>query len=105
MSHIEAPDASGKIDEDVAIDVFQQRAFGPGDIDRRGVREAARNGLFPPLRAAPASVARELQYVSESLPSQYHPIGCSFRLMWTCLVSRYSSMPHGPSSRPKPDCL
>jgi hypothetical protein len=36
---------------------------------------------------------------------QYHPIGCSFRLMCTCLVSRYSSMPQGPSSRPNPDCL
>ena len=49
MSHIEAPDASGEIDEGVAIDVFQQRAFRPGDIDRRGVREAARNGLLAPL--------------------------------------------------------
>src|SRR5579872_324215 len=36
---------------------------------------------------------------------QYHPIGASFRLMWTCLVSRYSSIPQAPSSRPKPDCL
>src|SRR6267378_7453646 len=36
---------------------------------------------------------------------QYQPIGASFRLMWTCFVSRYSSIPHGPSSRPKPDCL
>src|SRR5271157_5691397 len=37
--------------------------------------------------------------------SQYQPIGASFRLICTCLTSRYSSMPHGPSSRPKPDCL
>src|SRR6266581_1147869 len=36
---------------------------------------------------------------------QYQPIGASFRLMWTCLVSRYSSIPQGPSSRPNPDCL
>src|ERR1700683_2213035 len=36
---------------------------------------------------------------------QYQPIGASFKLMWTCLVSKYSSMPQGPSSRPKPDCL
>src|SRR4030088_2444014 len=37
--------------------------------------------------------------------SQYQPIGASFKLIYTCLVSRYSSMPQGPSSRPKPDCL
>src|SRR6202034_568417 len=36
---------------------------------------------------------------------QYQPIGASFKLIYTCLVSRYSSMPQGPSSRPKPDCL
>jgi hypothetical protein len=48
MSHIEAPNASGEVDEGVAIDVFDQRAFRPGDIDWRGVRESARNGLLPP---------------------------------------------------------
>src|SRR6202034_631701 len=36
---------------------------------------------------------------------QYQPIGASLRLMSTCFVSRYSSMPQGPSARPKPDCL
>src|SRR5579859_1250181 len=34
--------------------------------------------------------------------SQYQPIGVSSRFTKTCLVSRYSSSPHGPSSRPKP---
>src|SRR5262249_61194439 len=37
--------------------------------------------------------------------SQYQPIGASSRLTNTCFVSRYSSSPHGPSSRPNPDCL
>src|SRR3954468_14581964 len=36
---------------------------------------------------------------------QYQPIGFSSRLMNTCLVSRYSSTPQCPSSRPKPDAL
>ena len=33
---------------------------------------------------------------------QYQPIGFSSRLMNTCFVSRYSSTPQCPSSRPKP---
>src|SRR5450432_3329829 len=44
-------------------------------------------------------------FVPCSVTPQYQPMGCSFKLMYTCLVSRYSSTPHGPSSRPKPDCL
>src|SRR5947208_1930585 len=37
--------------------------------------------------------------------AQYHPIGCSLRLMCTCLVSRNSSIPWRLSSRPWPLCL
>ncbi len=45
MSHIEAADATGKIDERIAVDIFDECAFGLGDVDGRGVREAAGNGL------------------------------------------------------------
>jgi hypothetical protein len=37
--------------------------------------------------------------------AQYQPIGFSSRLMNTCFVSRYSSTPQCPSSRPNPDAL
>src|SRR5258708_17948136 len=50
-------------------------------------------------------VVSRYQFLFCSVLFQYQPIGASFRLMWTCLVSRYSSMPHGPSSRPNPACL
>ncbi len=49
MSHIEAPNAAGKIDEGVAIDIFQQRAFCLGDVNWRSVRKATGNGLLAPL--------------------------------------------------------
>src|SRR6266566_4640251 len=40
--------------------------------------------------------------VGHTVWAQYQPIGCSLRLMWTCLTWRYSSAPQGPSSRPMP---
>src|SRR5215213_3142714 len=40
-----------------------------------------------------------------SAPDQYQPIGFSSRLMKTCFVSRYSSTPQCPNSRPKPEAL
>src|SRR5260370_39834391 len=43
--------------------------------------------------------------VSKRGSFQYQPMGVSSRLTKTCLVSRYSSRPQGPRSRPKPDCL
>src|ERR1035438_6470282 len=60
-----------------------------------------RRGLYS---CAATRLSRYSVLATRYLFTQYQPIGASFRLMYTCLVSRYSSMPHGPSSRPKPDC-
>ena len=46
MSHIHAADAAGEIDQDVAVDIFDERAVGPRHVNRCCMREAARNGLF-----------------------------------------------------------
>jgi hypothetical protein len=48
MSHIEAPDAAGKIDEDVAVDIFEERAVAVRNVNRGCMVHAARNGLQSP---------------------------------------------------------
>src|ERR1019366_2263685 len=68
--------------------------------------QLATHGLRRGLHSCAATrLSRYSVLATRYLFTQYQPIGASFRLMYTCLVSRYSSMPHGPSSRPKPDCL
>jgi hypothetical protein len=46
MADVEAADASGKIDEAVAVDVIDDRAFRSRGKERRGVIRAAGNGGF-----------------------------------------------------------
>ncbi len=49
MSGIQASDAAGEIDQAIAIDVFDDRAFGFGDKYRRGVKSALRHGRVTAL--------------------------------------------------------
>ncbi len=106
MPGIHAADAPGQINEGVPIDIFHQCAFRTRGEYRRGMEDAPRHGLYAPLHQFLRARTRNAWFVVEcSACSQYQPIGCSFRLIWTCFVSRYSSMPHGPNSRPNPDCL
>ena len=46
MSRIEAANAAGEVDEDVAVNVFNQRALSLVDVDMGGVREATRHSLL-----------------------------------------------------------
>src|SRR5208283_122373 len=132
MAHVSAADASGEVEVAVAVNVLEPRVFSLGDVDGRAVGEPARHSFRATLREGlglrPRNGSAKLNsrhrdfsslvvasYCFCSIPGtrypqlgtryQYHPIGASFRLMYTCFVSRYSSMPHGPSSRPNPDCL
>ena len=135
MSGVEAADAARKINQAVAVNIFHDRSFRLGDKDRRGMISPLHNGSIAPLheglrarsgngcahlngghnsvlssKSSVLSEGRQCQgrfywQLTTGHCSQYQPIGASFKLMYTCLVSRYSSMPHGPSSRPKPDCL
>src|SRR5436190_1734286 len=95
VSNIQAANPSGEIEVAVAVDVLEPGIFGFRDINGRAVREAAGHGFGAALREG----------LGIGTVLQYQPIGASFKLMCTCLVSRYSSMPQGPSSRPNPDCL
>src|SRR6266481_4767635 len=58
-----------------------------------------------PRSAEPTGAQKARFARNDKLIYQYQPMGVSSRLTNTCLVSRYSSSPQGPSSRPKPDCL
>src|SRR5258707_510978 len=58
-----------------------------------------------PRSAEPTGAQKARFARNDKVIYQYQPMGVSSRLTNTCLVSRYSSMPQGPSSRPKPDCL
>jgi len=105
MAGVQAANAAGEVDHSVAIDIFNDSALGALDEDGGHVQSALRNrrvaALHQLLRAWTGDRGAEVV----CWPFQYHPMGDSLRLMWTCFVSRYSSMPCGPSSRPKPDCL
>ena len=122
MPDVDAANAARKVDIAIAIDVFEPGVLRLCYIYRSALREPARHSaiaalgkrlrlgtrycglnLNRPHFGAQPSGSRENQLLV--LSSQYQPIGASFRLMCTCLVSRYSSTPQGPSSRPKPDCL
>jgi hypothetical protein len=46
MSDIEAADASGEINQDIAVNVLDECAVSFCDVNRRSVRETARDGLF-----------------------------------------------------------
>jgi hypothetical protein len=50
MPSIEAANAAGKVYVPVTVDIFQRRTFALGHVNRRGMREAARNSRIPPLR-------------------------------------------------------
>src|SRR5437879_2005794 len=50
MAHIEAADASGKVDIAIAVDIFEPGPFGLGHINRRAMRKPARHGLRAALR-------------------------------------------------------
>jgi hypothetical protein len=45
MADVEAANAPGKINVAVAIDIFEPGVSGFGDVDGRGVRQAAGHGL------------------------------------------------------------
>jgi hypothetical protein len=45
MANVEAADASGEVDVSVAINIVENSAFGFGNVDGRGVGEAARHGI------------------------------------------------------------
>ena len=45
MADVEASDAAGEIEVAIAIDVFEPRVFGLGDVDRCAVRKSAGHGL------------------------------------------------------------
>src|SRR2546430_8864680 len=122
MPDVDAANAARAVDIAIAIDVFEPGILRLCYIYRSALREPARHSaiaalgkrlrlgtrycglnLNRPHFGAQPSGSAENQFLV--LSSQYQPIGASFRLMCTCLVSRYSSTPQGPSSRPKPDCL
>jgi hypothetical protein len=44
MTDVEASDATGKIEIAVAVDIFQPSIFRLGNVNRRTVRKAARDG-------------------------------------------------------------
>src|SRR5436305_9586041 len=103
MADVAAPNAPGEVDEAVTVNIFENCALSFGGEDRSRVKDAARHcgvaALHQRLRARAGNFGLELD--GGHGPNQYQPIGCSLRLMCTCLVSKYSSMPQGPSSRPK----
>ncbi len=74
---------------------FQPRSAAPRRAEGHAVQEIAAVD-----RAKEAELA--VAAVGHAAEAQYQPIGCSLRLMWTCLTWRYSSAPQGPSSRPMP---
>ena len=47
MSSIQAPNAASKIQEAIAVHVFEPRVLCAGNIHRRRMRKPARNGGFP----------------------------------------------------------
>ena len=106
MAGVQATDASGEVDVAIAVDIFQNRAFGLRDVNRGGMRKRPWNGAGAALAESALDLGpgnRCFQLNRRHLSTIQ--LAASFKLMCTCLVSRYSSMPHGPSSRPKPDCL
>src|SRR5439155_22313504 len=62
---------------------------------------SSRSSALARVNLARAARRRSRRALQRNLP-QYHPMGCSFRLMCTCFTCRYSSAPHGPSSLPMP---
>jgi hypothetical protein len=46
MPHIEAANTSREIDQDIAVDIFDECAVGLGDVHRCRMRETTRDGLF-----------------------------------------------------------
>src|ERR1700685_1036320 len=104
MPNIQAPDATGQVQEFISVNILDAGAVCPVDKNGSNLRNAACHGLRRALRQRLGFGAGDRRFKLNG-SHQYHPMGCSFKLMWTCLVSRYSSMPQGPSSLPKPDCL
>ena len=49
MSGIEAADAAGKIDQAVAVNIFDDRSFSLGNKDGRSMISRPYNGRIPPL--------------------------------------------------------
>ncbi len=105
MSHVQAADASREIEIAVAVDVFDRRAFRARGENGRGVVRCARHRGFAASHQGSRAGAGNFRANLNRSHVQYHPIGVSSRFTKTCLVSRYSSRPQGPSSRPNPDCL
>ena len=52
MPDVEAADAAGEIEVAIAVDIFEPRVFGFGDIDGRAVRKPARHGFGAALESA-----------------------------------------------------
>ena len=118
MPDIEAADAAGEIEVTVAVDILEPGVLRLGNVYRRAVRKPAGHGFRATLRECLRFGARyrcaklnsghrwfsavvsyrqlQLARLATGHCSQYQPIGASFKLMWTCLVSRYSSIPQGP---------
>ena len=121
MSRVQRTDATGEIDKAVSVHVFQNGALGPSRKNRRSVISSASDRGFAPRHQSTGLRTRNFRtdlnrfHLRIPLPrsssrlhtakSQYQPMGVSSKLTNTCLVSRYSSRPHGPSSLPNPDCL
>ena len=105
MADVEAADAAGEIDVAIAVNVGERGAFSGRGENRDRVVWRARDGGFAAFHQRDRARAWDFRLDLNCGHFQYHPIGVSSRFTKTCLVSRYSSSPHGPSSRPKPDCL
>ncbi len=81
MSGVEAADATGEIDQAVAVDVFHDRAFGFGDKNRRGVISRLHDGGVAPLhqrlRTRPGNGSAKLNGGHKSvLSSQFSVLSC-----------------------------
>ena len=81
VADIEAADAAGEIDEAIAVDVFDESRLRRARRKPASCVDAARDGRYCGASSVPATWVRELRCVVESWPFQYHPIGCSLRLM------------------------
>jgi len=64
MSSVKAANAAGEIDQPVAVDIFDNRAFSLRDKDRRGVISRLHNSLVAArhqrLRTRPGNLSAEL---------------------------------------------
>ncbi len=80
MTDIEASYAARQIEKNIPVNILDAGAFGSGNEDWNRLRNATRNGrcLTAHQCGRFRSRNRRLQLNGSH---QYHPIGCSFRLM------------------------